>query len=501
MVPDLIGPTAPWPILTVALPLFAGALAMVAGRHASRLAAPYALLAAAVAGLTVLQVWQHGVVEFAIGGHAPPLGIAIRVDGLAAAFLAVSAITAGVALLFARVGFGPADDGGETRAGYAFWPLAFLLVAGLNASFVGGDLFNLYVALELLTLTAVAMVSLSGKADALAAAFRYLLFALTGSLAYLAGAALLYAAHGTLDVRLLAERVNAEGPALIAGMLMTVGLMAKMALFPLHGWLPPAHASAPAAASALLSALVVKAPFVILLRLWFEVMPGAGGVAITQFLGLLGALGVVVGSVMALRQSRLKLVIAYSTVAQLGYLFLVFPLAGEAGPDQPWAAGAWTGVVLHAAAHAFAKSALFLAAGAFAEARGHDRLDGLGGVSRDTPMAAFAFGLAAVSIAGLPISGGFTAKYLLLTSAFAGGQWWWGLVLVGGGLIAAAYLFRVLNRIIAKSEIQAVAVVPRPRQALALMLAALAVLLGLLSDLPYQLLQIGRPQPALEGIA
>jgi formate hydrogenlyase subunit 3/multisubunit Na+/H+ antiporter MnhD subunit len=460
-----------------------------------------ALAGVLVAVLATAQVATHGVIEIAAGGWPPPLGIALRVDGLSCAFLLATALIVAAVSLFAWTAFGPDENRAETRQGYAFWPIAFCLQAGLNAAYVGGDLFNLYVALELLTVTAVALVALEGKAAAIAAAFRYLLFALLGSLTFLLGTAILYAAYGTLDIRLLQQATGPGGPTLAAAALMTAGLMAKAALFPLHAWLPPAHASAPAPASALLSALVVKAPFVILLRLWFEALPTVATPSVAQLLGALGAGSIVLGSILALQQERLKLVIAYSTVAQLGYLALVFPLVGGSGEQQPWTAGAWTGVVFQALAHALAKGAMFLAAGAIIQAAGHDRLEGLAGLAQAVPLAAFAFGLAAVSLMGLPPSGGFTAKYLLLTSAFASGQWWWVVVMIGGGLLAAAYLFRPLNRLLAEPPAErAVAAVPRGRQAVALLLALASILLGLLSASPYRLLQIGRPGAADEEV-
>src|SRR6185436_12849884 len=186
------------------------------------------------------------------------------------------------------------------------------------------------VAIELLTFAAVPLVCLDGRAETLRAALRYLLFALLGSVLYLVGTALLYGAYGTLDIVLLSHRVRAEPATLVAGALMTVGLLAKTALFPLHLWLPPAHAGAPAAGSAVLSALVVKGSFFIIVRLWFDVMPGLPGFAAAQLLAGLGAAAIVFGSVVALRQERLKLLIAYSTLAQIGYLFLMFPLAFDA---------------------------------------------------------------------------------------------------------------------------------------------------------------------------
>ena len=176
--------------------------------------------------------------------------------------------------LFAREGFTHAGGRAGTRAPLAFWTLLMGVWAGLNAVWLGGDLFTLYVALELLTFGAVPLVCLDGRAETLAAALRYLLFALLGSVLYLLGAALLYGAYGTLDIALLSGLVRAEPVVWVAVALMTAGLIAKTALFPLHLWLPPAHAGAPAAASALLSALVVKGSFILIVRLWFDVMPG-----------------------------------------------------------------------------------------------------------------------------------------------------------------------------------------------------------------------------------
>jgi formate hydrogenlyase subunit 3/multisubunit Na+/H+ antiporter MnhD subunit len=213
-----------------------------------------------------------------------------------------------------------ASERAGPRSAFGFWPLMLLLWAALNAVFVSRDLFNLYVGLELLSLAAIGLVALSGKRAALEAAMRYMIFALTGSLLYLAGVILAFAAHGALDIGVLAGRVPAPTDALALA-LMTAGLMAKTALFPFHVWLPPAHGAAPAPASAMLSALVPKASFVILLRLWFEAMPDRAADGALILIAALGAAAVVWGSLRAMAQARLKLIVAYSTVAQLGYLF------------------------------------------------------------------------------------------------------------------------------------------------------------------------------------
>src|SRR5262245_62314992 len=163
---------------------------------------------------------------------------------------------------------------------------------------------------------------------------------------------------------------------------MTVGLLSKTAVFPLHLWLPPAHAGAPAAGSAVLSALVVKASFFIVVRLWFDVMPGLPGFTAAQLLAGLGGAAIAFGSIVALRQERLKLLIAYSTLAQIGYLFLMFPLAFNAGSAQLESGGALTGGLLQTISHATAKAAMFMAAGLIYAGLGHDLITGPGGVGR-----------------------------------------------------------------------------------------------------------------------
>jgi formate hydrogenlyase subunit 3/multisubunit Na+/H+ antiporter MnhD subunit len=194
------------------------------------------------------------------------LGIDLYADGLSLLMLMVTALV-GLGISVYSSGYFKRDKAVH------FWPLWMFLWAALNALFLSGDIFNLYVTLELMGLAAVALVALAGGADALTSAMRYLLVSLLGSLAYLLGVALLYHGFGSVDIAILAQRVEPSPAARAAVGLMSVGLLLKTALFPLHFWLPPAHASAPAPVSALLSALVVKASFYILLRLWLEIFP------------------------------------------------------------------------------------------------------------------------------------------------------------------------------------------------------------------------------------
>ncbi|MFQ5488823.1 MAG: proton-conducting transporter membrane subunit, partial [Gammaproteobacteria bacterium] len=204
-----------------------------------------------VAGLARL-VAEQGAQRYAVGGWGAPLGIDLYADGLSLLMLMVTAAL-GLGISVYSTGYF------ERKRSAVFWPLWLFLWAALNALFLSADIFNLYVTLELLGLAAVALVALAGGAEALISAMRYLLVSLLGSLFYLLGVALLYHSYGSVDIAILAERVE-PSPAVWAAMgLMSAGLLLKTALFPLHFWLPPAHANAPAPVSALLSALVVKA--------------------------------------------------------------------------------------------------------------------------------------------------------------------------------------------------------------------------------------------------
>ncbi len=490
-------------VLAIVMPVAAALLSFLfGGRWAERIA-----LLAMPAGLAVafaigLRVWHtKSPLYYVVGGWEPPLGIAFRADGFSVVMMATTALLVCAIGVFARTQFAT-PQGAETRAPLVFWTLLSAVWAALNAVFLGNDLFNLYVALEILTFAAVPLVCLDGSPATLTAALRYLLFALLGSVFYLLGAVLLYGAYGTLDIVLLSGRVRGEPAVWAAVSLMTAGLLAKAALYPLHLWLPPAHAGAPAPASAILSGLVVKAPFFLVVRLWFNVISAMPAPAAAQVLGALGAMAIIFGSILALRQVRLKLLIAYSTVAQIGYLFLIFPLASAPQTGSLWGTAAWTGGILQAVSHACAKAAMFMAAGLIAEALGHDRLAGLGGVARALPVTVFALALGGMSLMGLPPSGGFVAKALLLTAAVEEGQWWWTPVILVGGLLAGGYVFIVLTRTLSDPTEPLILsrTVSWRRQAIVAVVALSAVLLGFVPLRPSELLQIGRPEIAAAAL-
>jgi multicomponent Na+:H+ antiporter subunit D len=469
----------PWLIV---LPLLWAGLALVLGPGRGAVLALTGIAAQlALAFDLARDLLAHGPVRHAVGGWGAPLGIDLAADGLSAVLLLLAQAVALPLAIFARVHLGRGSPTGRH-----FWPLCGFLLAGMNALFLSADLFNLYVTLEIVGLAAVGLVAAGGEAAQVRAALRYLFATLLGSGAYLLGVALVYGAYGTVSIETLAPLVEAAAPHAVwlAAGLMLLGLLVKTALFPFHGWLPPAHGSAPAPVSALLSALVVKASFYLVVRLWTGPFAPLS-TAVTWLPALLGTGAILWGSLMAIRAPRLKALVAYSTVAQLGYLFLVFPLLGPDGRGLE-AAG------MHAVAHGLAKAAMFLAAGVLVQAMGRDRIDDLSGAAWRSSVAPFAFGLAGFTLCGLPPSSGFLAKWVLIDAALDRGHWPLAAVAIAGGLLATVYVFRVLRQFLLLTPRSAPLVpVPPVLEWTAFGLASASVLLGLRGVELMRLLAVG----------
>lgn len=445
-----------WMVVSVMLPLLVAAAVLVLPRKA----APVLGIAAAsgtalAAGAVAREVAFGGAFSYTLSGWEAPLGIELRADGLSALMIITTAAVGLAGSLYTasapvagpvgrpfRQGLEGASGTGETR--YP-WTLMLFFIGSLNALFLSGDAFNLYVSLELMGLSAAAMVCLGASRAAVAAGIRYLLVSLLGSLLYLLGVALLYGAYGTLELAGLAGAVESSWASWSALALVVSGMALKTGLVPLHFWISPAYSGAPAPAAAVISGLAVKASFYIALRFWFEVYGGEQAAPGAYALGVLGAVAVIWGGWRAIRQSRLAALLAYSSISQAGYLFLVFPLAGAGAVSAGVALGAYSGVVYLAFSHALAKAAMFMAAGALALAAGSDRISGLAGIADHRPLSVAALCLGGVTLMGLPPSGGFTAKVLLVEAAVDRGEWWIAVVVLGGGLIAALYVARFLG--------------------------------------------------------
>jgi formate hydrogenlyase subunit 3/multisubunit Na+/H+ antiporter MnhD subunit len=491
---EFVTPGAGLLVLALIVPVMGILAAIVAGRrHVERTALATIALGAVVMIAIAWQMRQSGrALVYWLGAWAPPLGVTLRADTASVVMLLVTVVVVAGIAVYARADFRTPDELSEARRPSVFWIMLLAVWCGLNAVFVASDLFTLYVALELLTFAAMPLVCLDGRAETLQAALRYLLFALAGSVLYLLGAVLVFGAYGTLDITQLGSVSDAQPATIVACVLMTTGLLAKTALFPLHLWLPPAHGGAPPAASAVLSALVVKGSFFIVIRIWFDALPTVPGQLAAQVLAGLGAGAILFGSVIALRQQRLKLLIAYSTLAQIGYLFLMFPLAFDAEVGGFVHGDALTGGLLQAMSHATAKAAMFMAAGLIYTTLGHDRLGEMAGVARLVPLSVLAFAVGGVALMGVLPSGAYLAKKLLLDAADGSGQWWWAVTLQAGGFLTTSYVVLVIALSLGKpaAALVARARVARSQEAAALALAvcSLGLAFAALGPLPGKLI-------------
>jgi len=449
----------------VFVPLLATLVTFVAAPRWHRALAAAALLGwSLLLPMVTIEIARHGAIELVFGGWLPPLGITWRLDALGLVLLWVHALVALAALPAAWQRFAPGAPG----AG-AFWPLWLVLGAGINLALLAADLFNLYVALELITLAAVALIAIEDSIAALGSAMRYLLLGVLGSLLYVLGVGLVYAETGSLALPAPGSgAVNAT-----ALVLMLTGLMVKAAIFPLHAWLPGAYSSAPGPVAALLSAVVGKVALVAIWRIWFA-HPIPGAEALSLVLGLLGAFAMFYGALMAYLQTRLKLVIAWSSISQFGLFMLLIPLADTT---------AFQGAAFGLLGHGLAKAALFLTAANIVAVLGSDSIRHLPGLDKRMPIEALTLALAGVTLIGLPPSGGFTAKWLLLQSAWQQQASLWLLLIALSGLVSAAYVFRILALTCFHPARRAVhRIHPRPSLALslaALLLALAALLIGL----------------------
>lgn len=451
----------------VAVPaLGAGACALLPARRRPVAAVGTAATTLVLAVLLARSVLLTGVLTVPLG--PPQATVVLVADGLAAGLVLVSATVALLTTLFA-VTQGP----GSGAVGPAYWPLGLALLTGLHGVMLAGDLITAYLMLELVAVTGAALVVLGGGRRRLAAGARYFYAEMAASLAFLSGAALVWLATGTVVLHEIPGTLTDTAEGRLGLALLTAGLLLKVPVFPLHFWLPAAHATAASAVSPWLSALVVKSAFVVLARVWLtgpvEVPPAAAA----QLLGALGAAAVLWGGVAALRATEVKRLVAYSTVAQLGLLLLIVPLAG-AGSDH-----AWVGGVVHAIAHALPKAALLMAVSLLAVTMG------------STTVAVLTIGISAVSLVGLPPTAGFVGKWYLLLASMETGQWWWAVTVVGGGLLTAAYLTRLLQPCLQASSAPGARVVRHPADAVALALALLALVLGLFPETLVLLVQVG----------
>ena len=393
----------------------------------------------ALATLAMRQVIAEGPISYQMGGWAAPWGIEYRMDGLNALVAFLVAAIGAVVLPFAAASVA-AEIRSSNIAG--FYSAYLLSLAGLQGITVTGDVFNLFVFLEISSLSSYILISLAADRRALLAAYRYLMAGTVGATFILIGIGLSYAMTGTLNMTDLAMRLPAvyeTRTVQTAFAFIAIGTGIKLALFPLHVWLPNAYTFAPSAVSAFLAATSTKVALYVIARFVFTVFGSAFVFTVTPFGWAFTALAlaaVVCASTAAILQHDVKRLLAYSSIAQIGYMVLGLAMATSLG---------LTAGILHLFNHALMKGTLFLAIGCvFYRLKSAD-LQTMAGVGREMPWTMAAFTLAGLSLIGVPPTVGFISKWYLVVAAIDRGWWIIAVLIVATSLLTLIYVWRVVE--------------------------------------------------------
>jgi len=379
-----------------------------------------------------------------IGGWSAAVGITWVLDGFSNLMLVIICLISFVTTLFSS------QYMERYTAKYKYYSLFLLMVAGMNGVAMTGDMFNLFVFLEVASVASYALVAFGGEHEELEAAFKYLILASIGSTLILFGIAFTYGATGYLNMASISQAIrgSARTPILtLAAVFFTVGFGIKAALVPFHPWLPDAHPSAPAPISAMLSGVLIKALGIYALtRVLFNVIgitPIYGAVLIT-----VGALSMVVGVFLAVGQWDFKRLLAYHSISQMGYVVLGIGLGGyilATGGRQSAALLAILGGIFHLANHSVFKSLLFLASGSIEYSTGTRQLKEMGGLLAKMPLTRATCTIASLSIAGVPPFNGFWSKLIIVIAAFQGGFPWLAAVTILVSFVTLLSFIKVLR--------------------------------------------------------
>ncbi|GAB4232496.1 MAG: proton-conducting transporter membrane subunit [Acidobacteriota bacterium] len=421
--------------LFVALPLAGAFLLALAGRGPRRSDAVAVLVSLALLAASILalrRVDDSGTAVYAVGGWAPPFGIAMVLDGLSALLLVTVNLIAALVVVYALRYL----DAFTGR--WQFHCLFLLMLAGMNGVILAGDLFNLFVYLEVAAVSSYALVAFGTERHELEAAFKYAVMGSLGSLFILLGIVLLYSRTSTLNLADMAARLQADPAGLLGWVVLAfflVGFGLKAAVVPFHAWLPDAHPSAPAPISAMLSGVLIKSLGVYALcRVIFGVLGFSPQVS--QVLVTLGLLSMLVGVILAVGQWDFKRLLAYHSISQVGYIILGVGLGTPLGI----AAG-----LFHLFNHSVFKSLLFLDSGAVEQATGTRDLRRMGGLARRMPVTGGTTLVASMSIAGIPPFNGFWSKLLVILAAVEAGWYWAAFWAVVVSLLTLASFTKVLK--------------------------------------------------------
>ena len=436
------------PALQVVIPLIAAPLCVVLRNKeiACLVSQVVSILSFLISLILLQQVLQEGIISYALGGWLAPVGIEYRLDILNSFILVIISGISSIVTLYSKksVNFEI-----ESEKIYLFYTGYLLMFSGLLGMTITGDAFNVFVFIEISSLSSYAMIAMGKDRRAVSAAFTYLVMGTVGATFFLIGVGLMYSMTGTLNMADLAERlpkVYDTKAILVSFAFISIGILLKLALFPLHLWLPNAYTYAPSVVSAFLSATATKVAIYILIRFGYSVF-GSDFVfskyPTAEILASLSIIAIVVCSIVAIFQTNIKRLLAFSSLAQVGYIVLGISFNNING---------LTAAIVHIFNHAMSKGALFLAMGCIAIVIGSVKIKDINGLGKKMPFTAFAIVIGGLSLIGVPLTAGFISKWYLVLGAIDKGWWPLAIILLLTSLLALVYVWRVVEVMYFRSD-------------------------------------------------
>lgn len=479
--------TEHFPVLVIIIPLALALIAPVAGRLNKIYSWAIAFLATLFSFITSMlllhQVMYNGTISYWMGGWEPPWGIEYVIDYLSGFVLVIVTLLAVAVTIFARKSVANEIDEKKIPA---FYGVYLLFIVGLMGMIVTGDIFNLYVFLEISSLTGYALVAMGNRRKAPLAGFRYLVIGTVGATFILLGIGYLYIATGTLNMADLGARLPGlfnSKLVITAFAFFAIGFSIKIALFPLHTWLPDAYTYAPSAVSALMASTGTKVGAYSFIRIIFTVFGVKvflnQWVSVPYFFLIIASVAMLVGSILAIAQTNIKKMLAYSSVSQIGYIMLGVFLMNPIGLQ---------GGLLHIFNHALMKCALFLSVGCITYKTGISNINDLKGLGFKKPYAMAAFTIGALSMIGIPLTVGFVSKWYLALGSLENGMWYLIPVIVISSILMLVYFWRVIDNIYFKAgepiDVAKMPATPASMIIPTVIVAALCLVFGVLAFIP-----------------
>lgn len=461
--------------LFVVFPLVVAFLLPIVGRFYKKLPDIMANLTSLLLLILSLGIIGLPTLVYKVGGWQAvagiPIGIYMVLDGFSILMLIIINTVGFLALLYSVNYMEKFTDKAK------YYTLFLLMIAGMNGVVLSGDMFNLFVFLEISAIASYALVAFGTEAEELEASFKYQVMGTVASGIILLGIAILYSHTGTLNMADTAGIIAASGPnklILFVGCLFLMGFGLKAAIMPFHAWLPDAHPSAPAPISAMLSGVLIKAIGVYaLIRIFFNVLGFGTTTSVLWILMLLGTISMVGGALLAIGQKDFKRLLAYSSISQIGYIIFAFGLATPLG---------FLGGLLHLLNHAVFKGLLFLNSGAVVYSTGNRDLEKMGGLHKKMPITGTTSLIASLSISGIPPLSGFWSKLIIIFAAIQAKQFTFASIAVLVSIITLAYYLKVQKMAFFSkpANLGEVKEVPKLMCTSMIILAVLCIIMGLL---------------------